>query len=45
MRYELKDLVGKEVKDKHGKPCPPAVVKALKDAGIVSFGCRPDSLD
>ena len=45
MRYEIKDLADKKVKDRHGKPCPSAVVKALKDAGIVSFGCRPASLD
>jgi len=45
MRYKVKDLADKKVKDRHGKPCPPAVAKALEDAGIVSFGCRPTSLD
>ena len=45
MRYNVKDLAGKKVKDKHGKLCPPTVVKALVDAGISSFGCRPTSLD
>ena len=45
MRYNVKDLAVKKVKDKHGKLCPPTVAKALEDAGIVSFGCRPTSLD
>ena len=45
MRYNVRDLAVKKVKDKRGKLCPPSVAKALEDAGIVSFGCRPSSLD
>ena len=45
MRYQVKNLADKEVKDVHDEPCPAAVVEALQEAGIVSFGCRPERLD
>ena len=45
MRYKVKDLLKNGIKDKHGNLCPDAVAEALENAGIVSLGSRPASLD